>query len=290
LAVSKSSFDCSNIGDNNVILTVTDAAGNSSNCTAVVSVIGIVPSCTISAIPSSNVYTGGIPTNIYLGYGPQSVTLNVNPIGGSSFSYSWLGNNLSCSDCSATVFTPTTKGVYNFTVTVTNNFGCTTTCTIIVCVLDIRIPGTKDKKVYLCHAPSGNVGHSQTLALNINAVKAHLINHPDDKLGMCGQDPCSQSEMMITEKSPAIKSSSIIPFQVVVAPNPSISDFTLYIESNNELPVSIRIMDVYGRIISDHMNTPGLFTKKIGSTLLPGIYFAHVSQGNERISLKLVKH
>jgi hypothetical protein len=34
------------------------------------------PACSIVAVPANNMYTGGIPTNIYLGYGPQSVTLN----------------------------------------------------------------------------------------------------------------------------------------------------------------------------------------------------------------------
>jgi len=36
--INKSSFDCSNVGTNNVILTVTDIYGNSSTCTAVVTV------------------------------------------------------------------------------------------------------------------------------------------------------------------------------------------------------------------------------------------------------------
>lgn len=289
LSVSTSQFDCSNIGANNVTLTVRDAAGNSSTCTAVVTVIGVLPSCSITAIPSNTIYTGGIPTNIYLGYGPQSVTLNVTPIGGAPFTYSWAGSNLNCTDCAAPVFTPTNEGVYSFTVTVTNSYGCTTTCSITICVLDIRVPGTNGKKVYVCHAPSGNVTNRQTLSLSVNAVNTHLVNHTGDKLGQCGQNPCSQLELMITENTSTLKSNSAIALQVSVAPNPGVTDFTLTITGNNQLPVIIRITDMYGRIISQQINAPGITTKKIGNSLLAGIYFAEVMQGNERKLVKLIK-
>ncbi|WP_298263527.1 gliding motility-associated C-terminal domain-containing protein [uncultured Lutibacter sp.] len=41
LTIDTTSFDCSNIGQNNVTLTVTDAAGNSSSCTTVVTIIDV---------------------------------------------------------------------------------------------------------------------------------------------------------------------------------------------------------------------------------------------------------
>lgn len=49
LSISKSTFNTTNIGANNVVLTVTDASGNNSNCTAVV---------TILKRPTTLVYTG----------------------------------------------------------------------------------------------------------------------------------------------------------------------------------------------------------------------------------------
>ncbi len=42
LSVSESNFNCDNIGENNVILTATDAAGNSSTCNAIVTVADTV--------------------------------------------------------------------------------------------------------------------------------------------------------------------------------------------------------------------------------------------------------
>ena len=285
LSASKTSFDCSNIGTNTVKLTVTDATGNTATCSAVVTVVGVVPSCSITAVPSGNVYTGGIPTNIYLGYGPQSVTLNVTAGGGSSFTYSWNGSSLNCTTCEDPVFTPTTQGVYHFTVTVTNNYGCTTTCNITICVLDIRVEGTDGRKVYICHAPPGNPGNGQTLAVNVNSVKDHLQNHASDKLGQCGQDPCSAQARFITSNKVIAGES----FKVAVLPNPSRSSFILSIESDNELPVNIRIVDVQGREINRLGNISANSILKIGDKLNTGFYLAEIVQGNERKIVKLVK-
>ncbi len=289
LSVSPSQFDCSNIGANNVTLTVMDAAGNTSTCMAVVTVVGVIPSCTITAIPSNNIYTGGIPTNIYLGYGPQSVTLNVTPSGGAPFSYSWSGSNLSCTNCAAPVFTPTAEGVYNFTVTVTNTYGCTTTCSITICVLDIRVPGTNGKKVYLCHA-TGNPNNSQTLAISTNAVAAHLANHSGDKLGQCGQDPCSAPQQMIITGATKHLGTTETSLQVSVLPNPSSSHFILTIESMTVEPVSIRITDVYGREVGKFEKLSANSNNiRLGSELKTGLYFAEIIQGTERKVFKLVK-
>jgi len=285
LSASKISFDCSNIGSNTVRLTVTDATGNTATCSATVTVVGLVPSCSIIAIPSGNVYTGGIPTNIYLGYGPQSVTLNVTATGGSSFTYSWNGNGLNCTTCEDPIFTPTTQGIYNFPVTVTNNYGCTTTCSITICVLDIRVEGTDGKKVYICHAPPGNPGNGQTLAVNVNSVKEHLLSHANDKLGKCGQDPCSQQSRLITSAKMIVGES----FKVSVLPNPSRTSFTLSIESNNELPIYIRILDVQGREINRLGNISANSTTKLGDKLHTGFYLAEIVQGDERKIVKLVK-
>src|SRR5258705_1524970 len=233
LSASKTSFNCSNIGANNITLTVTDATGNTATCSTIVTVVGAVPSCAIVAVPSGNNYTGGISTNIYIGYGPQSVTLNVTASGGSPFTYSWSGSGLSglsCITCEDPVFTPTTQGVYHFTVTVTNVYGCTTTCSITICVLDIRVPGTDGKKIYICHAPPGNPGNGQTLAVNVSSVKDHLLNHANDKLGQCGQDPCSQQQVIVRTGKLIVAES----LKVSVLPNPSRTSFALSIESNNE--------------------------------------------------------
>ncbi len=293
LALSKTQFDCSNIGANTVTLTVTDATGNTATCNATVTVVGEVPSCSIVAVPSNNIYTGGVPTNIYLGYGPQSVTLNVTATGGTPFNYSWSGSNLSCTSCEDPVFTPLTGGVYNFAVTITNSYGCTSTCSITICVLDIRVPETDGKKVYICHAPPGNPGNGQTLPVNTGSVNDHLKNHPGDKLGQCGQDPCSVQNILVRSKAAPQRNNSDMliagALKVDVLPNPSHSTFTLVIESKNVQAVNIRILDINGREVSRMANLSANTLIKLGDNLRTGIYFAEAIQGNERKIVKLIK-
>jgi len=288
LSVSQTSFDCTDIGANTVTLTVTDAAGNTATCNATVTVVGVVPSCSITAVPTNNIYTGGVPTNIYLGYGPQSVTLNNTPVGGGPFTYSWSGSNLSCTTCEDPVFTPTTQGVYNFTVTVTNSYGCTTTCSITICVLDIRVPGTNGKKVYLCHAPPENPANTSTLEVSVNAVAEHLADHAGDKLGQCGQDPCAPA-MIVKNISNKLK--LVIPpsLKVAVLPNPSKTAFTLTLQSESELPVNLRILDLNGKEISRLGNLSANSIIRIGDNLRTGFYLAEIVQGQERKIVKLVK-
>ncbi len=147
MTISKSSFNCSNIGANTVTLTVTDIYGNVSSCMATVTVVGEIPGCTIASIPSSNTYTGGVSTSLFLGYGAQSTTLKVTPsANGAPYTYAWSGsavNMLSSTTSDAPVFTPTAAGTYTFTVVTTNKYGCTTSCSITICVTDIKVYSSK---------------------------------------------------------------------------------------------------------------------------------------------------
>ena len=288
-SLSKTMFNCSNIGANSVTLTVTDVNGNSSTCNATVTVVGEIPSCTITAVPENNIYTGGVATNIYLGYGPQSVTLNVNANGGAPFTYSWSGSGgLSCTNCPNPVFAPSSKGVYNFTVTVTNKYGCTSTCNITICVLDIRVPGSNDK-VYICHAPPGNPANGQTQEVKTNSVPAHLLSHPFDKLGKCGQDPCEENPLTLNTKGTGNDETAIQVLNLSISPNPSRNNFNLVIQSNSNAIMTLRIVDIYGRVISSQPGISPNSVIRLGDDLKTGVYFAQLIQGTETRIIKLVK-
>ena len=282
LSASKTSFTCSDIGVNTVRLTVTDGTGNIATCNTIVTVTGAVPSCSITSVPSNNIYTGGVATNIYLGYGPQSVTLNVSAIDGSSFTYSWTGSGLNCTTCEDPVFTPTAEGVYHFTVTVTNNYGCTATCNITISVIDIRVPGTDGKKIYLCHAPLGNPGNGHTLAVSTNAVKDHLLNHAGDRLGSC--TPATRA---ITKGIASMEAGSP-GITISVTPNPSTKNFTLQVVTDIPAPMHLRVIDISGRTI-ERRNLTGGQSIRIGDNYRPGVYLAELIQNNERKIVKLVK-
>ena len=143
------------------------------------------PTPAIAVIPTSDVYTGGDPTKLYLGYGPQNVRL----VASGSERYAWSpAEGLSTTTTVETVFTPTAAGTYHFTVTAFNG-SCTATASITITVVDARC-GTKGK-VRVCH-------NGRTLCLPPQAARAHLRNHPNDRLGICGEAPVVEEEKVIT--------------------------------------------------------------------------------------------
>ncbi|MBD0255077.1 MAG: hypothetical protein ICV83_05115, partial [Cytophagales bacterium] len=106
------------------------------------------PVVTVTA--ATNVYTGGNAKIIYLGYGPQSVTLTASNTPAAA-SYAWSpAAGLSNAMIANPVFAPTKAGTYTFTVTGTNAAGCTANASVTITVIDAR--GTRNaKKVRVCH-------------------------------------------------------------------------------------------------------------------------------------------
>ena len=140
LSVSPSSFTCANVGANNVTLTVTDAAGNSSSCMAVV---------TVSDTTS--------PTAVC-----QNVTVYLNGSGNASISTGDI-NNGSSDNCSLaslglnqSSFTCANVGANNVTLTVTDANSNTSTCTAVVTVLDTISPTAVCQNVTVFLDGSGN--------------------------------------------------------------------------------------------------------------------------------------
>jgi len=252
--------------------------------------------CSISVTPSNSTYTGGVPTNIYIGYGPQSATLNANASGG--FTYSWSPTtDLSCSNCQSPVFTPTSEGDYTYTVTITNSNSMSTICFVDFCVKDIRAPkkngngncngNGNEKKVYLCHVPPGNPSNPQTLCISVNAVPAHLGLHGGDQLGKCG-DLCNSVAPKNTENSNiAIDEQEYL--EVLYAPNPFTSSFKLSYESSSEHEAIISLYGIMGNLIEK--TTLSGYSNKIdlGKDMPPGIYTVSFIQGTNIKVFKIIK-
>jgi uncharacterized protein len=248
------------------------------------------PTCNIEAVPANNIFTGGVPTNIYLGYGPQSVTLVPTATNGTTFTYEWSGAaGLSCTSCESPVFAPTAPGVYTITATVTNENNCSSTCEITICVADIRVPGSNGK-VYVCHAPNGNPANRRTLEVSTNAVPALLGQSVPATLGTCGTNPCTPANVVRTPamlKSTSLEASGAL--RVQVGPNPSAGAFLLQINSGNAEPVQVKITDLSGRVLSEARNLQPNATYRTGENLSQGMYFAEVIQNRQKVVLKLIK-
>ncbi len=283
MTLSKTLFGCNDIGANAVVFTVIDNNGLSSTCTTTVNVIGEVPGISITSMPTNNTFTGGNATNLYIGYGAQSTTLQVNaPSTGAPYTYSWIGTGLSSTTAASPTFTPATAGNYVFVVTAKNKFGCNSVASINICVKDVRVVGKNgkkdDKKVYICHIPPGNPANAHTLEVSINAVAAHLQH--GDVLGSCNQlcGTAAKAPIAIEEN-----------FDVKVSPNPTSNYFVIQVQSSDRSNnISLRMMDAYGRTIQkETIGVGSIF--KFGENFANGTYYLEAIQGKEKKVIKLLK-
>ena len=220
-------------------------------------VVNQLPVCLITAVPENNIFTGGVPTNLYLGYGPQKLTLQLAmPATAGPFTYAWSGGSLSNNSIANPVFSATVPGVFTFTVAITNSLGCTSTCSISITVTDIR-DGNKNK-VFICHN-----GHSQSVS--VNAVPAHLAH--GDQLGNCN---AGRSSVELIASQPAS----------LIFPNPAASFVNVDLEGQTgEVLVTVRdinnkiVLPVVKRVANSAKSTLRLNT----SSLINGTYFVSIS-------------
>ncbi|RMB58046.1 T9SS C-terminal target domain-containing protein [Dokdonia sinensis] len=120
LEISNNLFTCNDVGSNNVILTVTDTNGNSSTCSAIVTVEDTVAPTVICQDITINLDAGG------------SAFITVNDIdGGSSDSC-----GVSTTSIDTTTFDCDNIGVNSVELTVTDINGNTATCIATVTVID----------------------------------------------------------------------------------------------------------------------------------------------------------
>ena len=141
MALSKTSFDCSNVGNNTVTLTVTDVNGNSSTATATVTVVDNIA-----------------PTAL-----AQNVTIYLNASGTASTTAAAV-NNGSSDNCgvatlalSKTSFDCSNVGDNSVTLTVTDVNGNSSTAIAIVTVKDEVAPVAKCQNIAVYLDQSGTV-------------------------------------------------------------------------------------------------------------------------------------
>ena len=295
--------------------TATDASGNISTKTQTIT-IGAVFTTSISSVPTSSTYTGGVTTNLYLGYGAQTTNLTIGslPTTGAPYTYVWTGtytNKLSSTTSSNPLFTPGVFDYYTFGVKVTNKYGCTATASISICVRDIRVVGTSGStaKVYLCHKPYTWSSYTETKQVLISDVPAHIGNGTTntcgssngDVLGSCGQTACNASTVTADKPDVIVVGKKEVAadvntteeeLKVTVMPNPTTTYFTIRFESKYDEPINMRVMDGRGRVVDAASNIGANSTIQIGHNYSSGTYYAEMIQGTrvkKRKVIQLVK-
>ena len=75
----------------------------------------------------------------------------------------------------------------------------------------------------------------------------------------------------------------------IATPNPSSSDFTIKMSSSSDAPVTMRVLDIAGRILEVRTGLSPNGIVKVAGTYKAGIYFAELIQENKKVRLKLLK-
>jgi hypothetical protein len=293
--LSKTTFNCFNIGQNTVTLTVTDVSGNTASANAVVTVLGVIPAPAITVSRTNNTFTGaGTEKTIFLGYGAQS--LNLSATNGTSTqantTYAWSpATFLSTTHGAATVYSPnaSAQGDKNIMVTATNEFGCVKAETVTIKVVDARCGNNLDK-VNVCHVGHGNLLHENTICISASAVATHL--NAGCTLNECGSNaPTSVNGRIAGNSQNANSSVSGVDLLTInVAPNPTTRHFRISVESSNTAkPAQVRVYNLNGKTLETKQNVPINTVFEIGANYIPGVYMVEVWQGNQRRQLKLIK-
>src|SRR5690606_32486396 len=125
ISVSPNTFDCSDVGDNPVILTVTDIHGNSNTCTAIVTVEDVTPPLAVC----------------------QNITVELDPVTGTVIIDGTDVDGGSTDACGidtysldVDTFDCSNKGDNTVVLTITDVNGNVSTCTAIVTVEDNTSP------------------------------------------------------------------------------------------------------------------------------------------------------
>jgi hypothetical protein len=186
---------------------------------------------------SPSVAVPGHPMNtIYLGYGPQTVTLNSSATGGSGFTFNWTTttSTTSLGTNGSLAVSPTTTTSY--IVTTMNSLGCIDIDTVTINVIDVRC-GNNNNKVKICH--KGGKFNKSSLCVDASAVASHLAH--GDKLGDCFTGSSNNStfpaKMMQTESG-----------ALTVYPNPTSGTINLALPEFEE-NAQVTVTDISGKVI-----------------------------------------
>ena len=77
-------------------------------------------------------------------------------------------------------------------------------------------------------------------------------------------------------------------FNVIVSSNPTDVQFRLQVESSTTEKISVQVSDAAGRVI-ERIESRYSEAIYLGNRYRPGIYFAQITQGNNKKIVKLIK-
>jgi lysophospholipase L1-like esterase len=253
-SLDKTQFTCANIGINTVTLTVTDGAGNKSSATATVTVTDQTAPVITGASASPNVLSNTAPNAKMV-----NVTLN----------YSTADN------CSGTTVT-----------------------------LSVRSNEPESGLFKQDRSPDWNILSNQLLQLRAERNPAGTGRiYTITITATDARGNRSTREVLVTVPAPAASSifggakdlqeelleNAESNLRLSVSPNPSSSFFLLRAKSGSTQPVTLRILDVAGRLVETKASIPANESVQIGQLYRPGTYVIEAIQGGQKALFRIIK-
>lgn len=255
--------------------TIADVTGNTNACNQVINVsemrgaaIAVTPVNTINS--NHNNYT------IYLGYGPQSLTMAASVQGGiSTKTYSWAPTTgVANANSATTSVSPTVTTTY--TVTITDATGCSVQKSFTIYVIDVRC----GNKIQICHYPPGNHGNPKQQCLPASAIPAHLAH--GCVLGACPQNKNGNS----TTEEESHDLNDVVADAVRVYPNPNSGIFTIEVPAGMQ-NAEVVIMDMAGKTVVKKAMESGNTIKIDLGDASRGMYMINVISGDKHFRSKV---
>jgi hypothetical protein len=291
------------------LVSVTDAngnvgAGNSGSATVTVNALPVA-SCSIS---NPHIYFGvnGYSTSTYTvtpsgGVGPYTISVTMSrplacDVVNSTGDETWTGNGGTTTDASCgmtPVSTYSGSAPYSVTVsllsdadisaTVTDANGCTSTiCTQHQVAEDGRcVAGNSgNAKVAMCHHTGSGNDRTVQICVDQSDVAEHLAE--GDELGACGSASAANG-------SGAVALAGVTKLEAGISRNPTSTYLNLSLKSPSSDPVSIKVVDVLGRVVESRQGVPANGALRLGDSYRPGVYLVQVVQGKQSVVLRMVK-
>ncbi|MCP2043021.1 T9SS type A sorting domain-containing protein [Pontibacter sp. HSC-36F09] len=172
-------------------------------------------------INAAPVVSAGVDQTVIIGYNKSFACATLTASSASAISFLWSNG----ATTQSIEVCPTATTVY--TVTITDQYGCTSSDEVTVFVQDVRC-GNKMDKVVVCH-------NGKPICIAPQAVQAHLDH--GDVLGDCSEI----SSGRLNQKAEGAS--------VAVFPNPMVDRSQLRVVAKTQGDISIDILDMNGKVV-----------------------------------------
>jgi len=109
--------------------------------------------------------------------------------------------------------------------------------------------------------------------------------------GQRSAEPVTTTEQLIVKDIPGldIDISDGEKLAAIAVPNPTSTSFNLVIKGNRKSPVSVKVIDISGRVVERYEKFPANHVFKVGQRLAAGSYFVEVIQDDQKKIIRVIK-